>query len=127
MSKLYKQYVYLKQQDKNVLYLFKSGIFYIFLEEDARYISNLFHLKCIPLNENVTKCGFPINSYSKYQRLFDEYHLNIQVIDEHKEFLPFSDELIEFVNKIKTMDFTNTTPLEVYNMVLKLKEKLKNE
>ena len=127
MSKLYNQYIYLKQENKEQFYLFKSGVFYIFLEEDARYISSLFHLKCIPLNENVVKCGFPVNSYSKYQKLFEENGLNIQIIDDHPEILPFSEDLITFVNQIKTMDFANVTPLEIYHLVLELKEKLKNE
>lgn len=33
MSKLYQTYVALKVQDSTQLYLFKSGIFYIFLDE----------------------------------------------------------------------------------------------
>lgn len=127
MSKLYNQYVNLKQKDKSTLYLFKSGIFYIFLEEDARTISKIFHLKITPLNQDVVKCGFPVSAYSKYQKLFEEKKLNIQIIDEHQEILPFSEDLIHFVNQIKTIDFTKTTPMEIYHLVLELKEKLKNE
>ena len=35
MSKLYKSYINLKEQDSNYVYIFKSGMFYIFIDEDA--------------------------------------------------------------------------------------------
>ena len=53
MSKLYERYNYLKRMEANgehTLYLFKSGIFFIFLQEDAKIASNLFHLKITQLN-----------------------------------------------------------------------------
>ncbi len=60
MSKLYKTYLILKNQDKNTLYLFKSGIFYIFLDENAKIISNILNLKLTNLSPTVVKCGFPV-------------------------------------------------------------------
>ena len=35
MSKLFNNYILLKSQDCNKFYLFKSGIFYIFLDADV--------------------------------------------------------------------------------------------
>lgn len=127
MSKLYNQYLHLKQKDPNQFYLFKNGVFYIFLEEDARYISEHFHLKCTPLNQEITKCGFPVNSIDKYQNLFDQHHLKIQIIDPHPEILPFSEDIIQFIQKIKTLDFARVSPMEIYHLVLELKEKLTDE
>ena len=39
MSKLIEKYNELKEKDKDKLYLFKSGKFYIFLCDDADYIN----------------------------------------------------------------------------------------
>ena len=60
MSKLYNQYLKLKSdtKEKNIIYLFKSGIFYICLDEDARKMSDIFDFKITPINEDVVKCGF---------------------------------------------------------------------
>ena len=44
MSRLYDTYSLLKKTDENAdntLYLFKSGIFYIFLDNDARIATSL--------------------------------------------------------------------------------------
>ena len=43
--KLYDKYKYLKKIDSNKNYLFKSGNFYIFLDEDAKVISSVTTLK----------------------------------------------------------------------------------
>ena len=42
MSTLYNRYLQLKQEKCDVYYLFKYGIFYIFLDDDAKDISKLF-------------------------------------------------------------------------------------
>ena len=44
MSKLSKIYQIFKKQDEDTVYMFKSGIFYIFLDTDAIKISNLLNL-----------------------------------------------------------------------------------
>ena len=47
MSKLFDIYKNLKQEDSKTLFLFKSGIFYIFLDEDAKIINNLLDLNLL--------------------------------------------------------------------------------
>lgn len=59
MSKLYEKYKSLKSENNDKLYLFKSGIFYIFLDEDAKKMSNFLNLKLTNLNESICKCRFP--------------------------------------------------------------------
>ena len=69
MSKLFDNYLNLKATEKdanNTLYIFKSGIFFIFLDNDARIASKLLNLKLTYLTENIIKCGFPINSLAKH-------------------------------------------------------------
>ena len=66
MSKLYEKYKTLKQEKSSqILYLFRYGIFFIFLEDDARLVSQALGLKLGKLNDTVVKCGFPINSLDK--------------------------------------------------------------
>ena len=43
MSKLFDVYKRLKKEDSETLYLFKSGIFYIFLDEDAKTINKFYN------------------------------------------------------------------------------------
>lgn len=45
MSEIYSKYVKLKEKDKETMYLFKSGNFYIFLGEDADKINEYVVLK----------------------------------------------------------------------------------
>ena len=54
MSKIYEKYLKLKSSsnyEKNTLYLFKSGIFFIFIDNDAKLASNLLNLKLVKLND----------------------------------------------------------------------------
>ena len=81
MSKLYQTYVALKVQDSTQLYLFKSGIFYIFIDEDAKLISSLFNLKLTNLNSMIVKCGFPTSQLEKYANLFEIANLSFKIID----------------------------------------------
>ena len=53
MSKLYNKYLELKSKDDTYLYLFKSGMFYIFLDEDAKIVSEKLNLKLTNFNDSV--------------------------------------------------------------------------
>ena len=81
MSKLLNIYTNLKEKDSSTLYLFKVGLFYNFLNNDAITISNLVHLKVTNLSPSIVKCGFPVNSLEKYLNLFNSLNLNIKIID----------------------------------------------
>ena len=45
MSNLFNNYSKLKQENKDLVYLFKSGVFYVALEEDAKLLSKMLDLK----------------------------------------------------------------------------------
>ena len=79
MSKLYEKYKYLKAKNQSNLYLFKSGIFYIFLEEDARLMSNMLGLKLTNLNETIVKCGFPIQNIDKYLKIIKNSNYTVEI------------------------------------------------
>ena len=81
MSKQYNSYLSMKKLDKDTILLFKSGIFYVLLDNDARLVSSILNLKLTHLNSEVVKCGFPINSLDKYLNLLISYKLNVKIID----------------------------------------------
>lgn len=56
MSKLLKQYEELKKKDSEKIYIFKVGIFYNILNEDARIVSNAIGLKLTDLGPDIIKC-----------------------------------------------------------------------
>ena len=89
MSKLYKSYLSLKIKDCSKLYLFKSGIFYIFLDEDARIVSPILNLKLTNLNSTTVKCGFPANSLEKNLIKLQNSGYQVDIVDnfnfEHSE------------------------------------------
>ena len=66
MSKLYEQYKKLKQNNKNNIYIFKNGIFYIALDDDAKKLSDIFGFKLVDFNGTILKCGFPLKKISYY-------------------------------------------------------------
>lgn len=60
MSKLYEKYSQLKRLDSSKYYLFQSGIFYIFIDQDAIFMSSALNLKLTHLNNEILKCGFSV-------------------------------------------------------------------
>ena len=116
MSKLFEIYKNLKQNDNETLYLFKSGIFYIFLENDAKIINKTFGLKLTNLNDKIVKCGFPSNSLQKYIRLLSSANYKIKIIDNStntsfklKDFIISTDNL----KKKKTISNVNEDNLSI--------------
>ena len=81
MSILYSLYERLKRKDNKTIYLFKSGIFYLALSDDALYLSNKFNFKLTNLNNSIVKCGFPTSSIDKYITKFTNNHINFKLID----------------------------------------------
>lgn len=85
MSKLYKKYILSKINNSNKIYLFECGIFYVFIDEDARVMANTLNLKLTPLNSVIMKCGFPIKSADKYLNILKNLNYEIEIVpsDEH--------------------------------------------
>ena len=81
MSKLFEKYKTLKAENNSKLYLFKSGIFYIFLDDDAVKMSKLLNLKLTNLNETVVKCGFPVKYAEKYINLIKLNNYTLDIVD----------------------------------------------
>lgn len=123
MSKLYKRYLLLKEQNPSILYLFKSGIFYIFLDEDAKKMSSLLNLKLANLNESVQKCGFPINNLTKYSSLIQSAGYQLYIVDSATEQTHSSSDYIlnsdikNFVQKLSSIDSNTLSVSEAYSTI----------
>ena len=111
MSKIYAKYLELKEKDKEKLYLFKSGKFYIFIADDCDAINDYVVLKKVKFTNEVYKCGFPENVLEDYLRVFKNHNLNNNSI----------------YDIIKNTDINKITPLEALKILENLKEIIQNE
>lgn len=128
MSKLYQKYTNLKKQNSENLYLFKSGIFYIFLDEDAKKMSPILSLKLTNLNEKILKCGFPVSKLDKYLTMLNALPYKINIIDEI-EATPspastyFNKQSLEnFVMEICNVNLDNLSVREAFDLLTNLKD-----
>lgn len=118
MSKLYEKYIEEKKNNSNCLYLFRSGMFYIFLDEDAKKINSITTLKLTNLNNDIVKCGFPYKCLEKYLDIFENLNLNIKIID--KESIENNSQEI-IINKIKKINLNKITPIEAFEILKEIK------
>ena len=130
MSKLHSMYLNLKKESPDSLFLFKSGIFLLALDEDATKLSNLFGLKLTKLNDSVQKCGFPSASFEKYTNLFKALNLDIKIIEtdkntsynlaEYKQ----DKKIADLLESIKNVDKNNLSVSQAYEFIENLKLKV---
>ena len=116
MSKLYNRYKTLKNKE-DIVYIFKVGMFYVILDDDAKILSKLLNLKLIPLNSEVNKCGFPVNSLKKYEKILKENKVKYKIIEDSE-----NKDLNQFLNKIKKYDIDNMTGIKALEFIYELKE-----
>lgn len=135
MSKLYDNYLNLKATEEdanNTLYIFKSGIFFIFLDNDARIASKLLNLKLTYLTEDIIKCGFPINSLEKYTNILNKTSYKIKIIDTAKNYVYTFDDykldkkIEELLSVINSVDINSLSVKEAYDFIDFLKEYTQN-
>lgn len=124
MSKLYSKYLSLKKEtNSSKIYLFKSGIFYLFIDEDAKMMSPLLQLKLINLNPTVLKCGFPVNSLEKYMPLLEQTGKTIEIIDLEKNVSSSPKKFIitkdvkDFITYLSSQDSNNLSIKEAYQFI----------
>ena len=116
MSKIYNEYLRLKKDDSNKLYLFKSGKFYIFLGEDCDLINEYLVLKKTPFSKETYKCGFPVNSLEQYLKVFNNHKLNIEIIEN------ITNNSNDIINELNKIDVDKITPIEALIILKKLKD-----
>lgn len=129
MSKLLTTYTNLKKQDNETFYLFKIGLFYNFINEDASIMSNLLHLKITNLSSAIIKCGFPNNSFDKYMKVLLSLPYKIKIIDSLENNTLFelknfetNKKIKEFIFKISEIDVNNISITEAYSLLEDLQE-----
>ena len=122
MSKMYNKYLELKAIDKNKVYIFEVGIFYIFLDEDARLVCTKLTLKLTKLTGEIVKCGFPVANYMKYQKLLDLFDVKHEIVRlQHDSKVPPSKRILD---EIKTMNIVYISPLEALSILNDMHEEL---
>lgn len=126
MSKLFNIYTKLKYENSEIIYLFKSGIFYIALDKDAEFLSKKYNYKLTNLTPDVLKCGFPCTSFDKHYLNFLNDNINFKIIEnntifEINEYIQ-NDKLLSLVNKIKDINVNELSVSEAYNFIEELKE-----
>lgn len=125
MSKLIKQYEELKKKDPKKIYIFKVGIFYNILNEDAKIVSNSIGLKLTNLGPNIIKCGFPISQIDKYTLLLKNNNISFEIIENFAS--PNQNtSYTNIINKIQNIDLNNTTCKEAFDILYNIQQNLKN-
>lgn len=127
MGKLYKKYISLKIENPNKIYLFKVGIFYIFLDDDARLMSSVLKLKLTKLNSVIYKCGFPVNSSEKYFNLLKKYNYDICIIDEYEIYSTIdtyksNQEIKKIAQKIVSIDINSLSISDAFELLSELQK-----
>lgn len=123
MSKLLKKYNELKKKDSKKIYLFKNGIFYNFLNEDARRISRELNLKLTDLGPEIVKCGFPVAQLEKYTNLLNQKKIHFELVQASSESQITSKNIIKQINNI---DLKNTTPKQAFDFIYNIQQNFKN-
>lgn len=129
MSKLYDIYKELKSHDNKKLYLFKSGIFYIFLAEDANIVSNSLGLKLTKFNDTIYKCGFPVSAGDKYIQLLKSFNYPFKIIDSATNLAytindySTSNQISDLLEKINEIQIDSISIKEAYDLLSEIKEK----
>ena len=126
MSKLLKLYTSLKKENKEILYLFKSGIFYIALYDDALTLSELFNFKIIDLNEKSIKCGFPVSKISYYSHLLNLNNIKFKLIDPNAPIEINNNNFNSIINKILDINFDELTFKDAFFTLQEIQNELKN-
>ena len=131
MSKIYDKYLELKAENKeNTLYLFKNGIFFIFIDKDAMIASNYLHLKLGQLNDTIVKCGFPVNSMNKYLNLLKNspYKVEIFKMESNKTFASndymYYENIKPIIDEILKIDVNSLSISQAFEFITNIQNRL---
>ena len=131
MSKLYDKFLSLKNTNNEKLYLFKSGIFFIALNEDATKLSEIFGFKITNLNDTVTKCGFPSKRIDYYSSLLNKMNVDFDIIDFSTTSTKSTKDYInsynfdDIIDLLINIDFNNITFKEAFETLYDLSNRTK--
>ena len=126
MSNLQKLYEELKKKDKNKVYLFKVGIFYNILNEDAKVVSKAIGIKLTDLEHNLIKSVFQVSNLEKYTNLLKSKNLKFEVINTLTSSNNQTPSCTNIIRQIQGIDLNNTTFKEAFDILYNIQQKLKN-
>ncbi len=130
MSKLYDKYLYLKNLDNTKIYLIKSGIFYVALEDDALELAEKFNFKLINLNDKIVKCGFPEARLNYYINLLNMLNIKYEVTALDNNTVPKNCNLSlidnkSFIEKIASLDMNDISYKKSFEILSSLNNEAK--
>lgn len=77
-------YLEKKFANKDIVYLFKNGAFYLALNEDALFLRHAgWQNKIISFGTYDVKMGFPISEREKLERILKEEHIEYEFVDDY--------------------------------------------
>lgn len=128
MSKIYDIYTNLKSNDSdtNALYLFKSGMFFILVGDDAIIANKLLGLRLSSFSSESFKCGFPSNSLERYTSLISNSQYHFKVINSNqciaytiKEYC-IDTNILQLLNAICQINTDELSIKETYTCISRL-------
>lgn len=136
MSKLYSKYLEQKALNPNILYLFKSGIFYMALNDDANRLSDALSLRVTNITEKIYKCCFPVSKSDFYFKTLESLNIDYKIIDpsqnvvlnyaEYKD----NEKFNSIITNLLKLDLNKTSFQDAYiiltNTIHDLKQILEN-
>ena len=136
MSKLYSKYLEQKALNPNILYLFKSGIFYMALNDDANRLSDALSLRVTNITDKIYKCCFPVSKSDYYFKTLESLNINYKIIDpsqnvvlnyaEYKD----NEKFNSIITNLIKLDLNKTSFQDAYiiltNTIHDLKQILEN-
>lgn len=136
MSKLYSKYLEQKALNPDILYLFKSGIFYMALNEDANRLSDTLSLKVTNITDKLYKCCFPVSKSDYYFKTLESLNIDYKIIDpsqnvvlnyaEYKD----NEKFNSIITNLIKLDLNKTSFQDAYiiltNTIHDLKQILEN-
>ncbi len=136
MSKLYSKYLEQKALNPNILYLFKSGIFYMALNDDANRLSDALSLRVTNITDKIYKCCFPVSKSDFYFKTLESLNIDYKIIDpsqnvvlnyaEYKD----NEKFNSIITNLIKLDLNKTSFQDAYiiltNTIHDLKQILKN-
>ena len=82
--KITRAYFELKLEDRETIYLFKNGIFYLALNEDVILLKKLgLKNKIVPLGIYDIKMGFLINEKDKLEKILEDKNIKYKFIETY--------------------------------------------
>lgn len=134
MSKIYENYKKFKEKNPETLAIYKIGIFFILIDEDAKIIAELTGLKLTRLNNEIQKCGFPIASLPKYTRILNQQNINYEILESSENYEKIKNEenyinniaVKSIIEKLKSIDVYGISPREAINIIEGLQKEINN-